>query len=142
MRDLASLYSLFTRIYKMAKKLSDTEKKASQTVLGDLRKHMQGMLSDKMKGMKKVTVASDTKEGLKKGMETAEKILKSKDDVSTDLLEPKDEIAKQTEEELPEGDSEFLEDSSEEASECDDMSEEELDAKIKELMAAKAKLSK
>jgi len=128
----------------MAKKLSPVEKKASQTVLGDLRKHMQGMLSDKMKGMKKVTVASDSKEGLKKGMETAEKILKSKDDVSTDLLEPKDEISKQTEEELPEGDSEFLEDSSEEeeASECDGMSEEELDAKIKELMAAKAKLSK
>lgn len=48
---------------------------------GKLLEHIRGMAKDAMagnlEGMKKVTVASPSKEGLKKGLETAEDVLES-----------------------------------------------------------------
>lgn len=96
------------------KKLSELEQKASSKVLGELRKHTQGLLSGKMKGLKKVTVASDSPEGLKEGLEKA------------------GEILEETEEES----------SHEEVEGDEPNTEEEIDALITELIAKKAELSK
>lgn len=108
----------------MAKKLSEVDKKASMNVLGDLRKMAQDEMKGKMASMKKVTVASDSKEGLKKGLEKAEDILEG---------EEKCGMCSKTPCECEESEDEYESDDSEE------MSEEEIDAKIKELMALKAK---
>lgn len=101
----------------MAKKLSEIDKKASLNVLGDLKKLAQDEMKGKMASLKKVTVASDSKEGLKKGLEKAEEIISDKE----------------IESEEPE-----MEES--EVEESEEMSEEEIDARIKELMALKAKM--
>lgn len=58
----------------MAKKLSAMEQKSSKTVLDALREHTQGLMKGKMDGVKKVTVASDSKEGLAKGLDLARKL--------------------------------------------------------------------
>lgn len=112
----------------MVKKLSEIEKKASSKVLGDLREHMKGIMGEKMAGLKKVTVASNTKEGLKKGLSTAEEVLDKKPIESAE-----EEIS-----ESPE-----VEESEDESSEehSADLSAEEIDAKIKELLALKEKLA-
>lgn len=113
----------------MAKKLSDVEQKASTKVLGDLRKHMQDMMGDKMKSLKKVTVASDSKDGLKKGLEKAEEILDvkpSEDEIEEPSEEMEDESAEHEAEESP----------------ADELSEEEIEARIQELLAKKEKLGK
>lgn len=128
------------------KKLSDVEKKASSKVLSDLRSHAQSMMNNKMKGLKKVTVASDSKEGLKAGLEKAEEILGSKGSASDLTKSPKGEVfGKSKSEELDEENPEEIEglesDESEvEEEDSEEMSEEELDAKIKELMSLKSKL--
>ena len=75
---------------------------------------------DLAEGMKKVTVASDSKEGLKKGLEKAE-----------DLME-----------EMPKVDEEMEDEDSYEESDEDEMSPEDIEAKIQELMEMKKKLSK
>ncbi len=51
--------------------MSDQHKQAKSSVLGDLMKHLSGMGMDKMNGMKKVMVASNSKEGLSHGLEKA-----------------------------------------------------------------------
>lgn len=126
------------------KKLSPVEQKASSKVLDELRKHAQSMMSDKVKGLKKVTVASDSSEGLKKGLSKAEEII-GKKPTSTDLGTPEEELDKQTvdgeeEEETPEH----------EASESPEMEQmedeyhcetpEEVDAAIKKLMELKKEM--
>ena len=58
----------------MAKKLSQMEQKASSKVLDALRSETQGMMKGKMDGLKKVTVASNSPEGIKKGLDLAKKI--------------------------------------------------------------------
>ena len=70
----------------MAKKLSPIEQKASSQVLDALRKETQGMLKGKMDGLKKVTVASNSPEGLKKGLDLAKKVVPA----SEELGEPSD----------------------------------------------------
>lgn len=134
----------------MARKLSETEQKASSAVLDDLRKTAQDMMKNKLTGAKKVTVASNTKEGLKKGLSKAEEIL-GVDDHSEDedsvpgkldahqMLkehlqhgeESEDESAAEDLLEGPEGELE--------EAESEDLSPEAIDARIKELMALKAK---
>lgn len=57
------------------KKLSPIEAKAKMNVLEGLKKDMQGMMGDKVSGLKKVTVASPDKSGLKAGLKTAEEMV-------------------------------------------------------------------
>jgi len=54
------------------KTLSPMEKDARMGVVGALKKAAEGAMADK--GLKKVTVASDSKEGLEKGLEMAKKV--------------------------------------------------------------------
>ena len=51
--------------------MSDLEMKAKKSVLGELKALAQDAMGEKVKGLKKVTVASDSPEGLEKGLEMA-----------------------------------------------------------------------
>ena len=113
--------------------LSEPEKKAKLGVLDSLRSEAAGMMGDHLKGLKKVTVAAPSKEGLEKGLEMAKAITEDGEESEEEsgpcpvcgeegcICEPSEE-------------------SSEESSE--EMSEEQLDAKIQELLAKKEQLSK
>lgn len=114
----------------MAKRLSPMEQKSAKKVLGDLRGTAQDMMKGKMKNLKKVTIASDSKEGLEKGLSVAEKILGTKkEDPELEELESEDEES-----------TEVPEEESEEEYEEECSTPEEIDAKIKELLALKAKM--
>jgi len=109
----------------MAKKLSPMEQRSSSKVLDELRKHTQGMMKGKMDGLKKVTVASDSPEGLKKGLDLAKKIAGTSDS-SFDEKEPEDSSLlddESTEEASESPEEESLESPEEEASEQSDGSE-------------------
>jgi len=139
------------------KKLSNVEQKASSKVLDELRKHAQGMMNDKMKGLKKVTVASDSKEGLKEGLSKAEDILgvkKSSSDITkspmgeefgkSKLMEKMDEAHPDEIDGLETQEHEDSESDEFEAGEQEGMDEcktpEEIDAKIRELMDMKKQM--
>ena len=139
------------------KKLNEIEKKAGSKVLDELRKHAQSMMSGKMKGLKKVTVASDSPEGLKKGLNIAEDIVGKKSGSELTKSPLGEVFGKSKVEKLDEshpseieglgGEEHELEESDEfEAGEMEgeeeNLSEEELDAKIKHLMSLKANIKK
>lgn len=66
---------------KEGKFLSDDEKEAKMESLKGIKEVMSEMMGDdlnKMKGMKKVTVASPTEEGLKEGLAKAEDVVGEK----------------------------------------------------------------
>jgi len=120
----------------MVKKLSPMEQKASGKVLEELRKHAQDMMKGKMANLKKVTVASDSKEGLKKGLATAEKIIEGKkpEESACPMCGEKD-CQCDKEESADEEASETPEDETTE----EEMTADEIDSRIKELLALKAK---
>lgn len=62
------------------KTLSPMEKEARMGVVGALKKAAEGAMADK--GLKKVTVASDSKEGLEKGLEMAKKVAQKAPEMS------------------------------------------------------------
>lgn len=66
-----ALKKLIDKKKKEGKTLSPVHKEARSTVLEDLMDHLSDMGMDKVKGLKKVTVASDSKEGLAKGLDKA-----------------------------------------------------------------------
>lgn len=64
------------------KKMSEQEQETKMKVLQDIMDHMDSMMKGDMdgaKGLKKVTVASDSPEGLKEGLKKAEEIVEKKD---------------------------------------------------------------
>src|ERR1035441_3143084 len=62
---------------KGSKPMSENEKHAKIGVLGDLKKMAEDAMGDHMSGMKKVSVMSDSKEGLKHGLDTAKHVMSS-----------------------------------------------------------------
>ncbi len=64
-------------MYENKKKLSPLEQKAKMGVVKDLRDLAAKHMSDKLEGLKKVTVASDSEEGLKHGLDKAKEIVSS-----------------------------------------------------------------
>ena len=137
---------------KGGKKLSPLEQKAKLGVVGAMRDQAAEMMGDKIKGLKKVTVASNDKKGLAEGLDKAKELIDSKpgehEDIESDKYDfpGKDDAmaaaehhdnGMENDEETPEHES--LESPKEEASEHEDMSEDEIDSKLKELMALKAK---
>ena len=60
--------------------LDEKSIEAKKSVLSEIEKMMSGQMGDKLKGLKRVTVASDTAEGLKAGLEKAEDIIEEKED--------------------------------------------------------------
>jgi len=118
-------------LLKKGKKMSSVAAKAKSKVLEELGDDMMDMGSDKIKNLKKVTVASDSPKGIEKGLDMAKKLVAKKDMMM--------------DEEMPEVDSdeseepEFAEDEMSE-DKMEDMSEEELKeqiAKLQELLKDK-----
>lgn len=109
------------------KKMSDLEKKAKLTPLKEANRIATDMLANKIKGLKKVTVASDSEEGLKKGLKKAEDLLGEHESEDEEMGESH------------EAKSEGYEDQQEES---EPMDEDEIDAEIERLMKLKEKLSK
>lgn len=95
------------------------DKEAKLAAVSEMKKMAEDAMSEKLGGLKKVTVAAPDDESLKHGLEKAEDIVESK------LGESEDESE--------------MEEESEDESEIA-MSEEELDKKIQELLALKEKL--
>lgn len=133
------------------KKLSPIEMKAKTGVLEQLKKDMQDMMGEKLSGLKKVTVASNDPKGLEAGLAKAKEMIHGGAEPDSHLPDQHEEAL---EDESPE----------EEASESPEMeesehkdhmsmalghdgeegheSEEELDAKIQELLKKKAMMKK
>ena len=93
-------------------KMGSNEKEAKLSALMGLKEEMQKLMGDDVKGLKKVTVASDSPDGLEKGLEKAKEMLGSEE---VALGSEKEEESSEMEE--PEMD-ESLPDSAEE---CDEM---------------------
>jgi hypothetical protein len=109
---------------KGGNKVDPTAKKAKMGVLKEIRDMAASDMGEEVKGIKKVTVAAPDEAGLKEGLEKAEEIVKSSSS-PCEICE-KSPCACDGEG-----------DSSE-----DDMSADEIEALIAELMAKKAKFSK
>lgn len=111
--------------------MSETEKKAKKSVLSDMIKEMSGMMAEPLRSMKKVTVAAKDDAGLKKGLEKAEEILESKEEMSDAPCEECGEMHEHSHE---------MEDSEEESEEQpSEQSLEEIEAEIKKLEELKRK---
>lgn len=65
---------------KEGKTISPEKAKEKMSVLEELSSMMGGEMADKLKGMKKVTVAAKDDEGLKAGLEKAEEVLDEKEE--------------------------------------------------------------
>jgi len=121
---------------KKGKEMSDAEKKAKLGVLGHMKKMAEDAMTDNLHGMKKVSVASDSKEGLEEGLEKAKEIISSKE---------QDEMVEDAEDGNQVGDDLMAggwdREEAEEDSEDEEMSSEELERKLQKLMAMKKKMS-
>jgi len=65
---------------KEGKNLSDSDKEAKMKAIHGMRDMANEMLGSKVKGLKKVSVASNTEEGLKHGIGEAQKMLNQNDE--------------------------------------------------------------
>lgn len=134
---------------KKGKEMSSVEKDAKMSVVESLRDMAAKAMGDKLHGLKKVTVASDSKDGLEKGLEKAKDLLSNtpeadamKEKGQKDPMSGLDEAEDPFSEAEESAEHEASESSEEEASEHEELSEDELDAKIKELLAQKEALKK
>jgi hypothetical protein len=135
----------------MKKKMSPNSKKAKLTVLNELKKLSSDAMKEDLAGMKKVTVASNSPEGLKKGLEKAEKMIEGKEekDCSTCPGCPECQKDDDSEGEERSKDSKIGHDElkmmagmEDEQEDSEPMDIDELEQKIQELMKMKEKLQK
>jgi hypothetical protein len=137
-----------------ASQMTKPEASAKESVLGDLKGMMDKMGSEKVKGLKKVTVASTDEAGLKKGLAKAEDMIDKKKSISDmmkeaeagDDSEEKDETENEKLLELLDPNAEASE-PEHEGMESDEMmaeckTPEEVDAKIAKLLKLKEELNK
>lgn len=142
--------------------LSENEKKAKMDVMGELRDSAASAMSDKMDGLKKVSVMSDSKEGLKHGLDKAKSMFNKGGEVVSDMDEAvaeaenpyHDNDMAKAEHAFPDHqDASEEEDPDQEGSESDEqeladhpegshMSEEEIDSQLEHLTKLKERLSK
>jgi len=113
------------------KEMSDSEKKAKLAALKEAHGMASNMMKDGLAGAKKVSVMADSKEGLKKGLDMAEKIV----DKEPKLGEQEDEDSV-----LGDQESEVSDSFEDEQDEAMPMDEDEIDAEIQKLMDLKQKL--
>ena len=57
------------------------EYSAKEDILNEIKEVMSEKMMDKMKGLKKITIASDTMDGLKAGLDKAEDVLEESEDM-------------------------------------------------------------
>lgn len=113
---------------KKLRPLDEDEQAAKLGVIDELRGAAKEAMGGRVKGLKQVKVASDSKEGLKAGLEKAEEVLESSEDSDDDLEHAAHEAMESPEKEMSEHKS------------IDEMDEDELDEKLKELMERKEQL--
>jgi hypothetical protein len=82
------------------KMLNPEQAKAKMDVLEELMGLAEEGMGDKLRGLKKVTVAAPDKEGLKEGLEKAENILESSEEMSDEDEEEASEEEKSPEDEI------------------------------------------
>lgn len=121
---------------KDSKPMSDTEKKAKMSVL----EHVRGMASDMMKdrlsgGMKKVEVASDSKEGLLAGLSKAKEAMSGSELDLSDAEDTTEEEEAEMDAQPEESEDDDQSDSQDEIGSSDE--EDELDGKLAKLMSLK-----
>lgn len=104
---------------KKDKGMSDVEKDAKKNALGELSSIAKKAMGEKLGGIKKVEVASDSKEGLEAGLDMAKEKLEDKSEEKT------------------EGDSQMMEMLEEKGHSCSMDELEQLKVKIDELIAQK-----
>lgn len=111
--------------------LSKSHAKAKSGILQDLMDDMMGMEGDKVKGLKKVTVASNSPKGLEKGLDKAKELVGH---------------APMADEEMPEGEEmdeeESAEHEAEESPEMEVAEHEGEEAKDEEISDLKAEIEK
>lgn len=132
------------REFQKRVEMKDPEKQAKLSALKEAHKMASDMMSDSLKssrspaGMKKVTVASDSKEGLKAGLDKAEDMLgeKSEEECEYCGTEGCPHCA------LGEKEQDQAEGYEDQQDESMPMDEDELDAEIERLMQIRSKLQK
>lgn len=133
--------------------LSDNEKTAKIGVAKHLHDFASGELMKKLGGLKKVAVMSDSQEGLKHGLDEAKHVLEgASEDSDSEVMKPGEEEsmreasgAESEDEESPLHEAEEspeMEASEHESGSEEPMSDEEIDAKIKELELLKQRSKK
>ncbi len=117
--------------------MSPIQSKAKSNVLEDLMDQMGGLDAEKIKGVKKVTVASNSPDGVKKGLDKAKEMVSElglgKDEESVDNAPEIEPLSEGEMEDLEAPGHEGQESVEEELSEHE--SPDEIEAKIKELQA-------
>jgi membrane protease subunit (stomatin/prohibitin family) len=74
------LMELLKKKKREGAELSDVEKQAKMGVVKDLQDFAKESMGEGLKGVKKVTVAADSPEGLKAGLEKAEDIVEGEEE--------------------------------------------------------------
>lgn len=144
---------------QMGKSLDGVEKDAKLSAVQTLKNFANDALKDKMGDMKKVSVASDSKEGLVEGMEKAKDLIKGdeghgeledyQDDEEADMdMASEDkggydkEFGPYAEANQPENGQDDKRNSPFEENKEEYMDEDELDKKLEHLMSMKKKMGK
>jgi len=110
------------------REMSPHEKEAKLSVLDSMKSLAEDEMKKRLGGMKKVSVTSDTKEGLEKGLDKAKSILDQEKLMSEESKDPTEEASEDTE---------AMAHMRSEDSEEEPMTEEEIDSKMRELQAMK-----
>lgn len=130
---MGKMESLFAKKKKDGKEMSGMEKDAKMSVVHDMKKMAMDAMGDKLKGLKKVSVASNSPEGLQMGLDKAKELVTN----HPNSPETDNDDSPENEEEVGETD-----ESPEAAEEHGEMSEDEVDAELKRLMDLKEKMKK
>lgn len=163
------MHDKMMKMFGKKRDLSEHERNAKMDVMKEMRDEAAKAMHGKLDGLKKISVLSDSKEGLSKGLDKAKEIAGLSDG---GVVEDQEEMDKMTAEaENPYHDADMAkaehafpdhQDASEEedpdqegtespeeelsedhpSNEGHNLSEEEIDAKLKHLMSLKEKLSK
>lgn len=130
MKDLKDIM----KMKKSEPKMGDDEKQAKKEMLVDLIKHMDSMMGENIKGLKKVTVASNDKQGLEKGLEKAKEMVSDKD-----IEQPSLDDTEHNEENIEGNDDDEILSRDAQDGNCDEdeMSHEEIDRQIQALQEKK-----
>lgn len=126
---------------KGKKELSPVQKEAKMNVVKELRDFANEALSQRLKDSgKKVVVGSDSKEGLEAGLDKAKQMLHQQPDDGSDMGDLSHEQNHELEDtEAPEME-QAEEESEYEPKHESELSEDDLDKKIQDLLAKKAKM--
>ena len=127
-------------MFEMKKKMSPAAQKAKLTALKEANKMASDMMKENLSGLKKVTVASSSKSGLKEGLEKAEEMIEGEEKDCSECPGCPHCTGEQEDEDMEMASESEDEEDEQEATEPMDI--DELEAKIQELMKMKSKLQK